>query len=235
MIGIILDCILMLLLVSALAYGVRLEKKLSALRAGQLAFAGAVHELNTAAGRAESALASLRASGEEADLLHDRIIKARAVKQELEVLVNRAARATPLSAPAQAAAAPEPAYEDTLRRPSPAAIRAPMAARSPAYRDADRGQDRAAAMSDVDDRALRMAALAERIQGTISSPAAGRSPSARDTPSRDVGRDGGRDVGSREPGRDNVSAIMSAMTANHAAQQSLNRARRNLEDDLFAA
>lgn len=234
MIGIILDCILMLLLVSALAYGVRLEKKLSALRAGQLAFAGAVHELNTAAGRAESALASLRASGEEADLLHDRIIKARAVKQELEVLVNRAARATPLAAPAQAAAAPEPAYEDTLRRPSPAAIRAPAPTpalgRAPAYRDADRGQDRAAAMSDIDDRALRMAALAERIQGTISSPAAGRSPSARDTPSRDVGRDM-----SREPGRDNVSAIMSAMTANHAAQQSLNRARRNLEDDLFAA
>ena len=35
MTGMILDGILMLLLVAALAYGVRLEKKLSQLRAGQ--------------------------------------------------------------------------------------------------------------------------------------------------------------------------------------------------------
>lgn len=90
MTGIILDCILMLLLVAALAYGVRLERKLTALRAGQDAFAGAVSELNTAAARAESALASLRASGQETDLLHDRIVKARAVKAELEALMSRA-------------------------------------------------------------------------------------------------------------------------------------------------
>jgi len=41
-----------------------------------------VTELNSAAGRAEQALATLRASGQETDLLHDRIIKARAVKVE---------------------------------------------------------------------------------------------------------------------------------------------------------
>jgi hypothetical protein len=56
MIGIVLDSFLMLLLVAAIGYGVRLEKKLTALRAGQLAFAGAVTELNQAAGRAENAL-----------------------------------------------------------------------------------------------------------------------------------------------------------------------------------
>jgi len=77
MTGIILDSILMLMLVVAIGYGIRLERKLVALRVGQLAFAGAVTELNTAAGRAEAALASLRASGQETDLLHDRIIKAR--------------------------------------------------------------------------------------------------------------------------------------------------------------
>jgi hypothetical protein len=64
MTGMILDGILMLLLVAALGYGVRLERKLAALRAGQLAFASAVTDLNTAAGRAEAALASLRASGQ---------------------------------------------------------------------------------------------------------------------------------------------------------------------------
>ena len=81
MTGIILDAVLMLLLVAAIGYGIRLEKKLTQLRAGQMAFASAVTELNTAAGRAENALASLRLSGEEADLLHDRIIKARALKR----------------------------------------------------------------------------------------------------------------------------------------------------------
>jgi len=90
MTGMILDGVLMLLLVAALGYGVRLEKKLSALRTGQQAFASAVTELNAAAGRAEAALANLRASGQETDLLHDRIVKAREVKAQLESLIARA-------------------------------------------------------------------------------------------------------------------------------------------------
>src|SRR5690606_2384120 len=90
MIGLILDAALMLLLVAALGYGIRLEKKLTALRAGQLAFASAVTELNQAAGRAENALVALRQSGEEADILHDRLIKAREIKTQLETLIARA-------------------------------------------------------------------------------------------------------------------------------------------------
>lgn len=113
MTGIILDCILMLLLVAALAYGVRLERKLTALRAGQAAFAGAVSELNTAAARAESALASLRASGQETDLLHDRIVKARAVKAELEALMSRAGP-LPVAAPVVSPVEPR------VPRPAPA-------------------------------------------------------------------------------------------------------------------
>ncbi|WP_332655235.1 DUF6468 domain-containing protein [Brevundimonas sp.] len=178
MTGMILDGVLMLLLVAALGYGVRLERKLTALREGQQAFASAVTELNAAAGRAESALASLRASGQETDLLHDRIIKAREVKAQLESLIARA----PASAPAAAPAAPEP-------------VRA--AAPSPAAPD--------------DERALRMAALAERIQG-LATPAKARAP-----------------------GGSNVAAILGAMTANQTAKQSLNRARRSLDEDLFAA
>jgi len=106
MTGIIMDAVLMLLLVAAIGYGVRLERKLAALRAGQLAFAGAVTELNSAAGRAEAALATLRASGQETDLLHDRIIKARQVKQELEALIARGPQ-TP-SRTVEAVATPSP-------------------------------------------------------------------------------------------------------------------------------
>ncbi len=180
MTGMILDGILMLLLVAALGYGVRLEKKLSALRAGQQAFATAVTELNAAAGRAEAALGSLRASGQETDLLHDRIVKAREVKAQLEALIARA--------------------PDVTRTP-PEEVPKPVlvAARPPV------------AVTPEDERALRMAALAERIQGL--APAA-RAPAP-------------------------VAAILGALTAgrsaNQAAKQSLNQTRRTLDEDLFAA
>lgn len=183
MTGMILDGVLMLLLVAALGYGVRLERKLTALREGQQAFASAVTELNAAAGRAEAALASLRASGQETDLLHDRIIKAREVKAQLETLIARG----PAPAPAPVA---EPVRDS-----------APVRAATPAP---------AAPASLDDERAARMAALAERIQG-LSAPKA------------------------RAPGGGNVAAILGAMTANQTAKQSLNRARRSLDEDLFAA
>jgi hypothetical protein len=193
MIGMILDGILMLLLVAALGYGVRLEKKLTQLRAGQLAFAGAVTELNSACARAESALGSLRASGEEADLLHDRIIKARALKTDLEQLIARSGRA-PVAATRAEPAAPA-AREDEAPRAA-----APLRREEPAPVPA----------ADPEDRAFRMAALAERIHG-MAAPA----PAAA--------------------GAGNVQAILHALTANQSAKQSLNRAKARLDDDLFAA
>lgn len=191
MTGLILDGVLMVLLVAALGYGVRLERKLSALRAGQQAFASAVTELNTAAGRAEAALATLRASGHETDLLHDRIVKAREVKAQLEGLIARAP-----AAPVRAVVEEAPLELRTV-----ASRPAPVAASMPVAPTAD------------DERALRMAALAERIQG-MAAPAVARA---------------------QVPGGSNVSAILGAMTANQAAKQSLNQARRSLDEDLFAA
>src|SRR5690606_30758291 len=118
MTGMILDGVLMLLLVAALGYGVRLERKLTTLREGQQAFASAVGELNAAAGRAEAALASLRASGQETDLLHDRIIKAREVKAQLEALIARGPVSAPAAAePVRAAPAPAP-----VQTPAPVAV-----------------------------------------------------------------------------------------------------------------
>ncbi|WP_395943117.1 DUF6468 domain-containing protein [Brevundimonas sp.] len=191
MAGMIMDGVLMLLLVAAVGYGVKLERKLAAFRAGQVAFAQAVTELNAAAGRAETALATLRASGQETDLLHDRIIKAREVKQQLEVLIARA-----------------PAAPTRVREEEPA----------PRMEAARPVATPAALVNDDDERARRMAALAERIQG-MAAPT---------TPQR-----------AAPTGRDNVAAIVQALTAvgsaNQTAKQSLNAARRNLDDDLFAA
>ena len=180
MTGMILDGVLMLLLVAALGYGVRLEKKLSALRAGQQAFASAVTELNAAAGRAEAALANLRASGQETDLLHDRIVKAREVKAQLESLIAR----TPV--------APTAAVQE-VSKPVLVAARPPVA------------------VTAEDERALRMAALAERIQGFA--------PSSR----------------AAEPVAAILGALNAGRSANQATKQSLNQSRRNLDEDLFAA
>ncbi|EKY30411.1 hypothetical protein HMPREF0185_00464 [Brevundimonas diminuta 470-4] len=201
MTGIILDSILMLLLVAAIGYGIKLERKLKTLREGQLAFASAVTELNSAAGRAEQALATLRASGQETDLLHDRIIKARAVKQELEVLIARA--------PARPADSRIETREDERRAARALAEIEATAEAEPA---------RASAVSpllDDETRARRMAALMERIEG---ARAVMKAPSPKPAPA---------------PER--ASPVMQALAANHAAQQSLNRARRSLDDDLFAA
>lgn len=208
MTGMILDGVLMLLLVAALGYGVRLEKKLTALRAGQQAFASAVTELNTAAGRAESALASLRASGQETDLLHDRIIKAREVKAQLEALIAKGG--ADFSLPRSGEGRPTAAGRGgevsdrthALSDPTPA-----VASRQPTL--PMKGRE-----NDNDERALRMAALAERIQGM--APAAARAPAP-------------------VAGGNNVAAILGALTANQSAKQSLNRARRSLDEDLFAA
>lgn len=206
MTGIILDSILMLLLVAAIGYGIKLERKLKTLREGQLAFASAVTELNSAAGRAEQALATLRASGQETDLLHDRIIKARAVKQELEVLIARA--------PARPAESRIETREDE-RRASARALAEIEAA-------AEAEPARASAVSpllDDETRARRMAALMERIEG---ARAVMKAPSPKPSPKP-------------APAAERASPVMQALAANHAAQQSLNRARRSLDDDLFAA
>lgn len=191
MTGIVLDVILMLLLVAAIGYGVKLERKLKALREGQLAFAGAVKELNNAAGRAEQALATLRASGAETDLLHDRIIKARQVKQELEVLISRA----PKSSATAAAVARAPVKEE-----EPLELVSTMAL-----------------VNDENERARRMASLMQRIENAnVAVPPLEQKAKT-------------------QADNNPLAGMLQAMAANQAAQQSLNRARRSLDEDLFAA
>lgn len=199
MTGIILDSVLMLLLVTAIGYGIKLERKLKALREGQLAFAGAVKELNNAATRAEQALATLRASGQETDLLHDRILKARQVKQELEAAIARAPKGVAIEA----------------------VTAAPQAQKVQA--DADEPLELVSTMALINDeteRARRMASLMQRIeQASNAMPPQAAKPAQK----KSVGGDNG------------LTGMLQAMAANQAAQQSLNRARRSLDEDLFAA
>lgn len=90
-IGLILNLVLAGLLLAALGMGVRLNRRLKALRDSQDGFASAVAELNAAAQRAEQGLADLRAATDEAtDDLADRIEKGRALAAKLERLVGQA-------------------------------------------------------------------------------------------------------------------------------------------------
>lgn len=79
------------LLIAAMTVGVRLNRRLKALRDSHEGFEVAVRELNVAAVRAEQGLADLRAATDEAvDLLSDRIEKGRALAAKLEKLVAAA-------------------------------------------------------------------------------------------------------------------------------------------------
>jgi len=91
LIGLGLNLLLVGLLTAALFVGLRLNKRLKALRDSHDSFASSVRELNAAAQRAEQGLADLRAATDEAvDLLADRIEKGRALAARLERLVTQA-------------------------------------------------------------------------------------------------------------------------------------------------
>jgi hypothetical protein len=115
LVGLILDGLLIALLLAALAYGMRLDRRLRAIRDGQSAFAGTVKALDEATRRAEIALAELKGTAAEAhDELHDRILKARELRTELEALTargERAAHALSGVAPSRREAAPAPKSE----------------------------------------------------------------------------------------------------------------------------
>lgn len=140
--SLIMDLVLIGLILAAIGFGLRLEKRLRTLREGQESFARAVSELNVAAGRAESAMAELRAAGEETDLLHERIVAARALKAELEGLVSRgrAAPSTPAPERPKVAALQPPVSTERLlqalaeRRIEDLPLTEPAARPSPARR-----------------------------------------------------------------------------------------------------
>jgi hypothetical protein len=101
---------LAVLLIAALAFGWRLERRLKALRDSHEGFAKAVKELDQAAARAEQGLADLRAATDEAaETLATRIERAQALAAQLDERINRAP--------------PAPGAVERPRREAPAASR----------------------------------------------------------------------------------------------------------------
>lgn len=116
------------LLVAALWFGVRLDKKLKALRGAHEGFAKAVADLDQAAIRAHQSLKALRADGDESqELLHGRIVAARDLLMKLETQAGRADRAqADMEKHLAAFAALQTRAEQTARRleamPQPAPV-----------------------------------------------------------------------------------------------------------------
>src|SRR5262245_7327199 len=123
------------LLVAAMVVGLRLNRRLKALRDSHEGFEVAVRELNLAAVRAEQGLADLRAATDEAtDLLSDRIEKGRALAAKLERMIASAPEVpTPVRAPAprpslHAVRPAAPAVEDDTHAATLEAAQAALAA-----------------------------------------------------------------------------------------------------------
>lgn len=106
---------LAVLLIAALVFGWRLERRLKALRDSHEGFAKAVADLDNAAARAEQGLADLRAATDEAaETLAMRIERAQALAAQLGEIIDR-----PPSAPTLAAKArPQAPAERPAPRPS---------------------------------------------------------------------------------------------------------------------
>ena len=102
--AIVLNGLLAVLLIVALGYGMRLERRLKALRDSHEGFAKAVADLDRAAMRAEQGLADLRAATDEAaDTLGDRIAKAHALAAQLDERLNQPMITPPPAATGRAA------------------------------------------------------------------------------------------------------------------------------------
>ncbi|HYE47436.1 MAG TPA: DUF6468 domain-containing protein [Caulobacter sp.] len=112
-VAISMNILLGVLLIAAMVFGWRLERQLRKLRQGHENFAKAVRDLDAAAARAQTGLATLREATQEAEAnLAARIEAANALAEHLDKAV--------LERPRRAAAPAAPAREDDwLDRPMP--------------------------------------------------------------------------------------------------------------------
>lgn len=141
MASLVLELALAALLIAALVFGWRLERRLKALRDSHAQFLNGVRDLDAAAARADAGLKALRHALDEAhEGLHDRIQKGRALKTELEALLVRAERSERSLASASPAQAFSPAVSAFVvdERPLP-----PDPSPRPASRGGEGGRARA--------------------------------------------------------------------------------------------
>ncbi|WP_299003458.1 DUF6468 domain-containing protein [uncultured Caulobacter sp.] len=109
--------LLAVLLIVALAFGWRLERRLKALRDSHEGFAKAVKDLDQAAARAEQGLADLRAATDEAaETLAIRIERAQALAAQLDERISNPPPARPERAAAPVRGRVEPPAPSSERR-----------------------------------------------------------------------------------------------------------------------
>lgn len=133
-VAIVMNLILSSLLLAALVFGWRLERRLKALKDSHDSFARAVADLDTAAARAEQGLADLRAATDEAaETLSDRIEAAKALSARLERGVSASSTST-----LQTEARPADVVREREReRPEPVRVEPAATPRSRARVDDD--------------------------------------------------------------------------------------------------
>ena len=91
--SLVIDGVVIALLAITIFYAIRLERKLHGLRGAQAALAGVIVELNTAAARAEAGIQGLKATADSSGgVLDERIRRARAMSDELAILVQSGTR-----------------------------------------------------------------------------------------------------------------------------------------------
>ena len=164
MTAIALNGLLAVLLLLALIFGVRLERRLKNLRDSHEGFAKAVADLDRAAMRAEQGLADLRAATDEAaDTLGDRITQAKALAAQLDERLNRLMVTPPPGAMSERSTPRPAAPPRPVRAPEPAT--SPEAARRLKAEDFEKLLDREA-----------------RIPRDAPPPAAARSSGPKETP-----------------------------------------------------
>jgi hypothetical protein len=168
---------LAVLLIAALIFGWRLERRLKALRDSHEGFAKAVVDLDKAAARAEQGLADLRAATDEAaETLATRIERAQALAAQLGELVSRP---LPTTTPSKAPPAPQAAPE----RPAPRLSREIPPASSP---QEDRRLSAAdfERLLDREDRVERAVRSGEPIPRPASRPGMASSQTPNQTPNQ---------------------------------------------------
>ena len=120
LVAVAMNGLLAILLIVALGFGWRLERRLKALRDSHAGFAKAVADLDQAAARAEQGLADLRAATDEAsESLADRIERATVLAAKLDERLNRPMVTPPPAAPVLRDAPPAPMRDASLGAPKP--------------------------------------------------------------------------------------------------------------------
>jgi hypothetical protein len=91
--GLIIDVVVIALLGATIFYALRLERRLANMRSAQAALGDVIRELNSSAARAEASIQGLKAAAvSSGQTLDDKIKRARALNDELALLLQSGER-----------------------------------------------------------------------------------------------------------------------------------------------